>query len=63
MHGCTDSSGMRYKKIKNLNYTYWVSLNRVLNIKIYEKKKKIVFPECRALLDIIISVQKWIKIT
>ena len=46
MHGCTDSSDMKYKKFKNLNYIYWVSLNRVLKLfnkvqYMYTKKKKI----------------------
>ena len=33
MHGCTDSSGMKYKKIKKLKYIHLVSLNRVLRQK------------------------------
>ena len=51
------------KKIKNLNdfyFIYWVSLNRVLKLfnKVYMFTMKPVFHECRALLDIIITVQK-----
>ena len=59
MHGVTNSSGMKYKKFKNLNYIYWVPLNTVLKLlnSVYTKKKP-VFHECRALLDIIIAVQK-----
>ena len=32
MHGCTDSAGMKYKNLKNHQYTYWVLLNRVLKL-------------------------------
>ena len=33
MYGVTDSSGMKYyKKFKNLNYIFWVSLNTALEL-------------------------------
>ena len=34
---------------------------KIIQLSIYEKKS--VFHECRALLDIIITEQKWLKIT
>ena len=43
MHSVTNSSGMKYKKFKNLNYIYWVPLNTVLKLfklTIYEKKAR-----------------------
>ena len=58
MHCCKDSSGMKYQYLGNLKYMYWVLLNRGLKLfKYIYTKKKAVFNERRALLDIIIAVQ------
>ena len=49
---------MKYQYLGNLKYMYWVLLNRGLKLfKYIYTKKKAVFNERRALLDIIIAVQ------
>ena len=44
MHGVTNSSGLKYKKSKNLNYIYWVPLNTVFELfNNWYKEKKALF--------------------